>query len=1060
MDTIYISSALVSIFIIAFYISDKKFKIPTGAKLFSNPFIPLFIIILLGILSRLFAASLGFIFETDVICFKGWASHIYEYGFGNFYTSETMEFSDYPPGYMYILWLPGFIRSILNLSETSYTALVLMPAIIFDIITSCFIYVTAEKKTGSLFALILALVYSLNPAVIINSSVWGQVDSVYTFFIVFSIFYLIDKKYIISYPLFAVALLIKPQALIFSPLYLFSVYLCFSENKRDTSYCFQSIGLSAALLALGILPFAPRFNFAPVIGQYVDTLASYPYATVNAYNFYAFLGKNWADLSGTLLGVSYSVWGTVFIVAITVASFYMLKKNHEKYNLFFTAAFLNTSTFMFSIKMHERYLYPSILLFLFSFIYLPQAKHKNQVDGSSPSSYPALTDDSNKELGQEILFLCASFSVTLFINCVDILNLSYTSWDYTLIEASSFIVSFVNLMLYVFLLLTAFKSNQLQILSRKRKSVSDFDKYNVSHNSKFTRYDKIFLLTLIAVYAVLAFWRLGDTKSPQTVWAPEIGEPAVVELPEKKIITEISFFPGPKHDGGTTIHISEDGVKWKPLVYLSQNHVLAWRELNINMSDYAMTKYVKFEPDDNAYIMEVVLFDSISKVIPVKLISRAGAELFDEQNLVPDKPTYMNSSYFDEIYYPRTAYEFINQMPPYETTHPPLGKVILALGIKILGLTPFGWRFAGTFFGVLMLPVIYLFARYMFKNSFWAFFACFIFAFDFMHFVQTRLTTIDTYVVFFIMLMYYFMYKYLTMSFYDEPLSKTLKPLLFSGIATGLAIASKWQGAYAVAGIAMIFFYTLLKRYLEYREAQKNGDNSLKKVFYKNTRITILSCIGFFIIIPVIIYVLSYIPFLMTEGAKGFKTIVDNQIYMFTYHTYLVDEHPYSSPWWQWPFMLKPIFYYRADFGSTTIFEFLNGGIQVNKVAGITSFGNPAVWWMGIAAIIFCLLSLRKSESRDIAIFIIIGYASQYLPWILIPRLTFIYHYFPCVPFLVLAITLFFKDYASLKKPGSVRFYLGVVLILFIAFYPVLSGLPVIDIFAELLKWLPMWQLV
>jgi predicted membrane-bound dolichyl-phosphate-mannose-protein mannosyltransferase len=41
----------------------------------------------------------------------------------------------------------------------------------------------------------------------------------------------------------------------------------------------------------------------------------------------------------------------------------------------------------------------------------------------------------------------------------------------------------------------------------------------------------------------------------------------------------------------------------------------------------------------------------------------------------------MNSSYFDEIYHPRTAYENIHRMEPYETTHPPLGKAIMTIGI-------------------------------------------------------------------------------------------------------------------------------------------------------------------------------------------------------------------------------------------------------------------------------------------------------------------------------------------------------------------------------------------
>lgn len=71
----------------------------------------------------------------------------------------------------------------------------------------------------------------------------------------------------------------------------------------------------------------------------------------------------------------------------------------------------------------------------------------------------------------------------------------------------------------------------------------------------------------------------------------------------------------------------------------------------------------------------------------------------------------MNSTYFDEIYHARTAWEHLNGVYPYEITHPPLGKIIISIGIALFGMTPFGWRFSGTLFGVLMLPVIYIFAK-------------------------------------------------------------------------------------------------------------------------------------------------------------------------------------------------------------------------------------------------------------------------------------------------------------------------------------------------------------
>ena len=58
--------------------------------------------------------------------------------------------------------------------------------------------------------------------------------------------------------------------------------------------------------------------------------------------------------------------------------------------------------------------------------------------------------------------------------------------------------------------------------------------------------------------------------------------------------------------------------------------------------------------------------------------------------------------YFDEIYHGRTGYEMLHRMTAYETTHPPLGKDFIMLGIAIFGMTAFGWRCAGTLFGVML----------------------------------------------------------------------------------------------------------------------------------------------------------------------------------------------------------------------------------------------------------------------------------------------------------------------------------------------------------------------
>ena len=76
--------------------------------------------------------------------------------------------------------------------------------------------------------------------------------------------------------------------------------------------------------------------------------------------------------------------------------------------------------------------------------------------------------------------------------------------------------------------------------------------------------------------------------------------------------------------------------------------------------------------------------------------------IIDEQEKIAPYYSYQNSSYFDEIYHARTAYEHIQNIYPYEVSHPPLGKVLMGVGIRIFGMVPFGWRFMGTLAGELL----------------------------------------------------------------------------------------------------------------------------------------------------------------------------------------------------------------------------------------------------------------------------------------------------------------------------------------------------------------------
>ena len=118
--------------------------------------------------------------------------------------------------------------------------------------------------------------------------------------------------------------------------------------------------------------FTLPFGVDKVFSQYVNTLGSYPYATINAYNFWALLGQNWQPQANSFLGVSASSWGTLAIlvsVALSAVIFFRLKDDNSRY--FTSMAVLLANMFLFSVRMHERYLFPALVLMLAAFLVKP-----------------------------------------------------------------------------------------------------------------------------------------------------------------------------------------------------------------------------------------------------------------------------------------------------------------------------------------------------------------------------------------------------------------------------------------------------------------------------------------------------------------------------------------------------------------------------------------------------------------------------------------------------------------------------------------------------------------
>lgn len=553
-------------------------------------------------------------------------------------------------------------------------------------------------------------------------------------------------------------------------------------------------------------------------------------------------------------------------------------------------------------------------------------------------------------------------------------------------------------------------------------------------NARMTKRDIIIICAITLLYAAVAFIGLGDRQAPQSFKHFDAGESAVIDLGEEKALGGVRAYFG-LNTGKYSLEYSYDGVEWTELCKIEQDYtaIFKWRDSEL---ESVSTRYIRISADSEVYLGEMVLYDENAEQITVFSCDESISALFDEQELNPNEISYLNSTYFDEIYHARTALEHIQGIYPYEISHPPLGKLIIAIGISLFGMTPFAWRFSGTLFGVLMLPVLYYFLKRMFRRTDVAACATAIFAFDFMHYVQTRIATIDTYAVFFILLMNLFMYLYVS--------EGKKKHLALSGLFFGLGAASKWTCLYAGAGLGVIWLLSWIIR-------MKNREDKVWRKFFGNC----LLCVVFFVIVPAAIYYVSYFPYGKAQGMNGVgmffssdyaSTVVENQKFMFSYHSGVHAEHPYSSRWYQWIINERPILYYLSYFDDGTRSSF-------------GAFLNPVLCWAGLVAML--ITAYRAIFRRDkTAGFIVLGYIAQLLPWVFIMRTTFEYHYFPSAVFLSLAIAYIFALMLWHNKNRCAYVYglTGLSLALFAVFYPVLSGVRVSSTLARgLLQWLPSW---
>ncbi len=152
--------------------------------------------------------------QSDLALLVQWARELAANGPGAFYRPDSGYFADYPPVYLYVLWLTGVAGRAWSATfgGADVTPLMIkLPFIVADLVLAAVLFLLARRLFGPRAGLVAAAVFLFNPAVILVSSVWGQNDSIATLAVVGAIYLLVTGRTEAAAAVGVIAMLIKFQ---------------------------------------------------------------------------------------------------------------------------------------------------------------------------------------------------------------------------------------------------------------------------------------------------------------------------------------------------------------------------------------------------------------------------------------------------------------------------------------------------------------------------------------------------------------------------------------------------------------------------------------------------------------------------------------------------------------------------------------------------------------------------------------------------------------------------------------------------------------------------------
>lgn len=354
---------------------------------------------------------------------------------------------------------------------------------------------------------------------------------------------------------------------------------------------------------------------------------------------------------------------------------------------------------------------------------------------------------------------------------------------------------------------------------------------------------------------------------------------------------------------------------------------------------------------------------------------------------------------FDEVYFVEQAQNYLSGTD-FMDPHPPFAKWMIALGITLFGDEPFGWRVMNAVSGTVLIGLMYLLGRELFRRRFAAFAAALFLAFDGLLLVDSRIAVIDIHYVTWAVLAFI-----LTLRLVEDRAFGHLGRLLAIGFVLGISVGAKLYIPF--------FSFLLVLGTIAWTGRQEALRRHLSPLRYLMKPILVVgwSAFGF--------YLLTYAG---DFWWGWWHSPIDIVRYIFievpNYQAAVADAtHPYSSKWYTWPLLLKPIWYYWQD-----------PGPEPGQVVGIWGSGNPAVWWASVPALLLAGWYAVR-EKQFAAGFIVAGWTLHMLPWVGIGRTLFLYHYLPSLIFAFLALAWMLDRLSRGVGPVAERALVGALLI-------------------------------